>query len=207
MSGDDSLVPISDEQAKLGQEALKVLAGFGGYLREILGTVPEDLVGLCGGDWLKVRRAENLAATLRKSKERLKARGVTHTEPANLKIALPLFEAAANEGSEQLQDMWARLLASAVDPKRAAQVRLEFIDAVKLMEPLDAGVIEKLGQHANYSPSARDAMMTAFKATSDEVEVAFENLHKLELLSEPMASVTNVRVTPKGRMLLRAVSG
>ncbi len=56
----DELIPISDEQAKLLQEALKTLRSVGGYLREVLGTVPEDLVGLLGGDWLKVRRAENV---------------------------------------------------------------------------------------------------------------------------------------------------
>ncbi len=57
----DPLVPLSDEQAKLLQEALKALRDVGDLLRDILGTVPEDLVGYLGGDWLKVRRAENVA--------------------------------------------------------------------------------------------------------------------------------------------------
>src|SRR6266481_2749018 len=105
----DELIPISDEQAKLLQEALKTLRSVGGYLREVLGTVPEDLVGLLGGDWLKVRRAENVVVLLQKYRERLEARGVKETQPANLTIALPLFQAAANESREQLQDMWARL--------------------------------------------------------------------------------------------------
>jgi hypothetical protein len=55
MTDPTSLVPISDEQAKLGQKALEVLQGLGGFLREIFGTVPEDLVGYFGGDLLKVR--------------------------------------------------------------------------------------------------------------------------------------------------------
>jgi len=46
-----SLIPISDDQAKAIQEALKTLQGFGGFLRETFGTVPQDLVGLLGGDW------------------------------------------------------------------------------------------------------------------------------------------------------------
>jgi hypothetical protein len=51
--------------ARLGRsaEALKTLQGFGGFLRETFGTVPQDVVGLLGGDWLKDRRAENLART------------------------------------------------------------------------------------------------------------------------------------------------
>ena len=63
MSNPKILIPISDEQAKAIQEALKTLQGFGGFLRETFGTVPQDVAGLLGGDWLKVRRAENLART------------------------------------------------------------------------------------------------------------------------------------------------
>jgi hypothetical protein len=46
MVSDNSLIPISDEQAKLGQEALKVLRGLGSFLEKVLGSVPEDLSGV-----------------------------------------------------------------------------------------------------------------------------------------------------------------
>jgi hypothetical protein len=39
MSDGGNLIPISDEQAKAAQEALKTLQGLGGFLKEILGTV------------------------------------------------------------------------------------------------------------------------------------------------------------------------
>jgi hypothetical protein len=55
-----SLIPISDEQAKLGQEILKTLRGLGSFLEKALGSTPEDLVAYLGGDWLRVRRAENI---------------------------------------------------------------------------------------------------------------------------------------------------
>lgn len=58
MSG--SLIPISDEQAKLGQEVIKALRGFGSFIEKALGSTPEDLVAYLGGDWLRVRRAENV---------------------------------------------------------------------------------------------------------------------------------------------------
>ena len=47
---------------------------FGGWLKETLGTLPEDLVGYFGGDWLKVRRAENAARIIEKARARLAAR-------------------------------------------------------------------------------------------------------------------------------------
>lgn len=88
--------PIINEQAKAFQEGLKAIQeaikafrDLGGFLTETFGMVPQDIVGLLGGDWLKVRSAENLAKTIHKAKERLKARGVEVPEPTSLSIALP----------------------------------------------------------------------------------------------------------------------
>jgi len=38
--GDDSLIPISDEQAKLGQELVKAVRDTAGYFTDILGDTP-----------------------------------------------------------------------------------------------------------------------------------------------------------------------
>jgi hypothetical protein len=84
MSGDNSIIPINDEQAKAIQEALKALQGPGGFLEKTLGTAPADIVALLGGNWLKVRRAENLYRILEKSRERLKARHIEPPEPPSL---------------------------------------------------------------------------------------------------------------------------
>ena len=108
MSGD--LIPISDEQAKLGQEILKTLRGFGSFIRQALGSMPEDLVGYLGGDWLTVRRAVNIINMFKKAGQELAARHVEEPIPASLSIALPLLRGAADEDREELVDLWARLL-------------------------------------------------------------------------------------------------
>src|SRR5215467_15229953 len=109
MSDPGNLIPFSDEQAKAFQEALKTLQGIGGFLRETFGTIPEDLVGYLGGDWLRVRRFENIVRLLDKFRERLEAGKAKIEEPVSLSIALPLFRAAADESRDELQDLWARL--------------------------------------------------------------------------------------------------
>ena len=65
----NSLIPVGDEQAKAIQEALVTLRAVGEFLKNTLGTVPEDLVGVLGGDWLKVRRAESFAKIAKKRKK------------------------------------------------------------------------------------------------------------------------------------------
>src|SRR3954470_9613782 len=97
---ENNLVPISDEQAKAIQEALKALQGLGGFLRETLGTVPSDVVGLLGGDYLKVRRAENLSKIIDKAKKRLEHADVK-TEPPPLSLMLPILVAAADEDRDE----------------------------------------------------------------------------------------------------------
>jgi hypothetical protein len=132
MSDPGNLIPISEEQSKAiqeaskaAQEAFKTLQGIGGFLRKTLGTVPEDLVGYLGGDWLRARRFENVVRLLEKLKERIEARKTKVEEPISLSVALPLFRAAADESRDELQDLWARLLAAAADPARADHFRLE----------------------------------------------------------------------------------
>jgi hypothetical protein len=102
MPNSNTIIPITDEQAKLGQKALEVLQGVGGFLREILGTVPEDLVGYLGGDLLKVRRAENLVRIVEEARERLTARGMNTTEPPSISLLLPILVASADESRDEL---------------------------------------------------------------------------------------------------------
>jgi hypothetical protein len=54
--GDDSLIPISDEQAKLGQELVKAVSDGSGYFTDILGDLPKDLIGYLIGDRVKAKR-------------------------------------------------------------------------------------------------------------------------------------------------------
>jgi hypothetical protein len=45
MSDYISILPITDEQAKLGQEIVKALCGVGSFFKEVLGTTPVLKVG------------------------------------------------------------------------------------------------------------------------------------------------------------------
>jgi len=64
---------FSDEEAKAIQEALKTLRGLGGFLDKTFGIHLQNLVGYLGGDWLGVRRLENLDHILEKTQERMRS--------------------------------------------------------------------------------------------------------------------------------------
>jgi Abortive infection alpha len=184
MSDPRSIIPISDEQAKALQEALKTLQGIGGFLKETFGTVPEDLAGLLGGDWLKVRRAENFVHIVGKARERIRVRHVIPKRP-RLSILVPLVAAAADEESDELQDIWARLLAAAADPVRTGLVRLAFVDTVKNMDPLDALVLQEVSQKQQQPSSFNPIEFLASKlgVTHDEIIVSYNNLERIPVWS------------------------
>lgn len=200
----DNLIPISDEQAKLGQEALKVLQGFGSFLRDIVGTIPEDLVGVFCGDWLKVRRAQNLAEMLAKAKEELRKSGVDHPQQASLPIMLPLLEAAANEDRPLIQDMFAKLLSAAADPARSGLVRREFVDVVKQMDPLDAQILTRIGNSVRaLDHELQNEIYDILKISPDELAISLDRLTTLGCLNTAAFKA----LTPLGRELLRVCGG
>jgi len=211
MSDTGGLIPLGDEQAKAvreaakaTQEALKALQKVGGFLREVLGTVPEDLVGYLGGDWLKVRRAENIARIVEKARERLEARGAEAEQPS-ISVAVPLLIAAANESRDELQDLWARLLAAAADRARARSFRNAFIEAAQKMEPLDAGVLLAVQRNGELATrEVRSRVAASMKATPDEIEVSLANLVRLEL-AQPTHR-PDIAISPFGREFLRATA-
>jgi hypothetical protein len=205
MSDPGNLIPLGEEQAKAAQEAFKTLQGLGGYLKDTFGTVPQDLVGLLGGDWLKVKRAENIVRIVEKARERLEARGVEATEQPSLSVVLPILVAAADESRDELQDIWARLLAAAADPSRAKSFRIAFIDAVKKMDPLDAAVLESAQERGgNLAGTVLNDLATLLDASRDEIDVSVTNLTKLELAQR--THPPDATVSAFGREFLRAVS-
>jgi hypothetical protein len=197
------IIPISDAQAKAIEEALKTLQGVGGFLRETLGTVPADLVGLLGGDFLKVRRAENLSRIIEKARLRLEHARIAHTQPPPLSLALPIFKAAADEDRDELQEVWAGLLAAAADPDRARTFRLKFIEIAKNLDPVDAVVLHSvLAAGGQVNPGARGDARTKLGVGEDEISISVSNLLDLKLLGQPSGQIL---LFPLGREFLRAI--
>ena len=181
----DNLIPISDEQAKLGQELIKAIRDGSGYFTDILGDIPKDLLGYLVGDRVKAKRLERIAILWQRTREHLQDRGIADPEPPSLKYAIPILQAAADEDNEELQDLWSRLLAAAMDPKRRNAMRQSFIQAVKQMDPLDALVFKAIWTNGNqtWNTNGRDVIASKLKCSTDEVLVSFEHLAELDCIT------------------------
>lgn len=193
------------EVAKLGGKLVDATTGFGGWLAEIVGDSPKNLFGLIAGDWIDHQRQRNLMYLQQKT-DRIRAdigAGLP-VEPA-VSVVVPLLQAAADESREELQDLWAALLVSALQPNASKNVRRAFFNTLKQMEPLDALMLKSIaewGGGLGRVPHEQWHLLQgqlAFSTTEEAVVV--QALSSLQLVSSELAGRT---LTAYGREFWRA---
>ncbi len=97
--------------------------------------------GFIIGDRINAARERQLDSLARKTKKLLQDRNAKEEQPVPEQIAIPLLEAAQGETRETIQDLYAALLANAMDANYANDVRPEFVATVKALQPLDAAIL------------------------------------------------------------------
>jgi hypothetical protein len=103
-----------------------------------------------------------------------------------LKILKPIFEGASAEGDPNIQDIWANLLANAIDPRELTQVRAMFPAIlrdlvhrdVKFLDVLYADACKKRAEHLLFKdveqiPYLRPELMRVYMDTG----LANTNIH------------------------------
>jgi len=155
-----------------------------------------------------LRKIQNVTEIEKIARQIIAARGAIREE-VSPSIADPLIEAAADEERAELKELWAQLLAAAMDPKRKQFVRADIITTLKQFEPLDARVLQAASElkGTQLPPNARDNIAQKLSATSDEIEVSMTNLARLGCLVpvDDWGAGPYVTVAPRGRMLIQAL--
>jgi hypothetical protein len=195
------LIATAGEVAKLVREFGDTRVG-----QAITGVVV-DAVGLLVGDWMGNVRVNHLAELSRRTHEILKGRGVEPLPAEGMSPVLlkPIVQAAADEGRPELQELWAKLMAAAMDPARVGRVRHSFVDAIKRMDPQDAKVMDYFSTRSSEDISLVD-IMSDLNMRGDEADLSFDNLRALGLGETPRGPRDLIALTAKGRELLRVVT-
>jgi hypothetical protein len=205
---DSGTAKAVEATAKTTDKALTIIHDTGGYLREVIGDLPKNAVGVLGADWLGQKRIRNLDAMMRRTEQIFQERDREPVDQLSPNLATELLSGAQEESNEELIEFWARLLANALDAALNSG-RRSFIEAVKRMDPMDAVVLNYLreGQHHRIGPSVNEKSRTDFIGETlgtrpDNVMVSLDHLTELGLL-EKVAPV-EWQVAPAGREFLRA---
>jgi len=135
------------ELIKTTESVAKAAQSFVDFINRILGQPLEELGAAFIADPLKRYRAENWLNWFPKIKGRMHESHLLSPggKPLriNIKLLTGIFEEATLESDDDLQDLWAGLLVSALDPD-APVVRSAFITIVKDLSPIDARLLEAL---------------------------------------------------------------
>ncbi len=191
--------------AKASDRALEIVQQVGGFFGKVLGTIPEDAVGFLGGDWLHHVRVRNLAKLDEETDRILENRGPKPVlEPVSLSLAIPLITAAQDESRKELQEIWARLLANAMDKNRGG-VRLSFIETVKKFDPVDALVLLKLDEWRPVTDATErvNNFASALAVAPDEISTSLGRLIKLDCVYRNSMN-NEYEKTAFGRLLTNA---
>ena len=202
------------ELAKTGHKTLEVTENLAVFVGRVLGTLPEDAVGMLGGDWLHHVRLRNAARLQERTDAILRARGIRETSSISPRLAVPLLFAASDESEDILQDLWARLVANAMDSTHPHPVRRSFITTLQQLEPLDAIVLQDIfekGGGVKKFTIEPENYADELGATLDVLEIVFGNLIVMGCCQEVSRTTyqdgketRSLTLNPFGRELMRA---
>ena len=172
--------------------------------------IAENALGEIGGRWISETRARNRARLRARTEAILNSRNAQMSTDPSPSITVPLLSAAQDEGREELIDLWARLLATALNPASHENYRREFVSIARELEPIDAACLPRLEAGATKAwRFRRESMAKALNKSQDGVDLALRNLAKLGLIDLEKMESSDFQsfVTPLGRQFLAAIDG
>jgi len=129
------------ESAKTVRAGIEATQQLGSFVSRITTEPLETVVGILN-DKLQFMRWERKLRLAARGREIIDERGIEGPlRPIPYKLALPIIENASLEDNDELQDLWANLLASAVDPKFDGLIRAAYIDIIKQLEVVDVHLL------------------------------------------------------------------
>jgi len=187
-------------------DLLAPLDRFVGILERLLGPPADqaglalqDLIAVAGGDRLhyaRERRRRNLERTLEKFQESV-AQAEIDIQPVELKLLQPIFNSAALEEDDQLQERWAALLANAADPQRDFEVPPAFPEILKQLTSYEARILDALYEYANVVADQHGGIGTRGNRLRTAIRVALggeeELYERLEKVLPPGGHVTDAQ--------------
>jgi len=133
---------LSVEHKSTGVAAVEATEKLGTFLSSVFGAPITTTSGMLQ-DKLAVARWERQLRLADKVQEITNERAASG-KPVGVqpRLAVPIIENASLEENNQLQDLWAHLLASAMNTETSIKVRNAFVDIIKQLEPIDVQILE-----------------------------------------------------------------
>jgi hypothetical protein len=207
----DGPEPFGKETAKAAQELAKAASNaidsardIASFFNRVLGNPVTDVVGITIADPLRFVRTVSLDWYGRRVDEILAKRDAKKPKGAPPRIALEILEAAQDETRDELRELWAQLLANAMDASTQKTVRIEFIAVLKQLNPLDALILQRLAPVGNFIAPHQFAQAQHLDTNDTATSILY--LHDLKCVDEAPTAAYSFKISPRGLALLKAIS-
>jgi Abortive infection alpha len=180
------------EKWKAIQKAIPLTERIGKFIGTIIGPAASELGGLLG-DQMKAWRAANLERIERKWADKINQRGVSSEVIRQIPFreSILLIDAASQEDDDDVQELWARLIANATRVDVQNDIKKMHIDLLKSLNGLEACVLIAIfswNDDGNFTDKAtrkkwKAAMRRWPALKSEELRVCMQNLQRLGLVA------------------------
>jgi hypothetical protein len=177
------------EIVKTTGKAIDAGVKLGGFFRLVLGDTAIELGGVVN-DWTKYFRYKNLLKIQDKVFDlHAKRKFEGKTIPIPPRYAIPLIQNASQEDDDDIQSLWAGLVANATDPNKRLNINKIYIEILSSLEPIDVQIMiyfSKQGWHL--IPEVPGGGITVERLSSDlnlienDIVISLQNLHRLGCL-------------------------
>lgn len=189
------------EVARATGKTVDALARSGSFFAKHIDAPLEAAIGHIT-DRLRYSRTVRQMRLFVRFQEEMQALGLeAKTRPLPLGFAVDAIEQGSLEDDDELQDLWARLLANAARADSGIQPRRSYISILKDLTALDALVFQKIyelevgPQMFAYTAELPEAATTspkrengAYFEPNDEIKASLSNLDRLGLVSLAMSN-------------------
>ena len=190
----DSILPVKETYEVLCDGASKVYDG----LSLVFPAIP---------GWVAGRRVDILTNTFRITQDKLDNCNLPKEQikHCSLKLGVPWVENASLEEDPSLQELWANLLANALNPNFNEEIPTSFISIIKDLSPMDVRVINELQVQIKKKPKYAFGdgwsnidyiaeFAKELKVDPNTIKISFENLFRLRLVDH--IKIVNVLAAP-----------
>ena len=191
-----------------------------GLANKLLGPTFEEIGAMLADDVrIRMHLPRNIKL-LRRVKHILEQEKIK-PKSVNMKVLLPLLDAAALEDDETMAERWASLLASAAIPNNESALESSFIEILKQLPPAHAYLLDVFYEQIereelptekwNEDGVVLSDLKSFLKKEVPQSDVAIQNLLRLRLVALPtvklgVANGQEVRVTVTSSNILCATS-
>jgi hypothetical protein len=199
----EEIAKAVQKASDLGVKALETGAKVGGFFAQVFKEPITEVAGILT-DRLKFARWKRLVEMQSQVNEILSSKKISDTRSVPPKFALPLLEEASLEDDATLQQLWSHLLANAMDPKFAGDLRVGFVEMIKGLTAQDArilaffyGVLKSENRLAPLEgviqyTLKKEQIMQALAISEADYQVSAFNLMRIQCIAPAVLKTTGI---------------